>query len=88
MNNKKFNELVVGDNVFKKINETIETHCIKEIEKIDGVLVKFKFYGDRFLDFNPRQNNEFNSDFIIVYGDVKIATSMDRLLLECDDTNE
>ena len=34
MENKKFSDLVVGDKVYLKIDETIETYCIKEIENV------------------------------------------------------
>ena len=79
---KKISDLKVGDKIYLKIDDEIETYEIKEIEKIKDIYVKFKFYGDRYLDFSLEKIKELEKDFIICYGDVKISTSMDRLLLE------
>ena len=40
MENKRFCDLVVCDNVFSKINNEIETNKIKHIEKVKNILKK------------------------------------------------
>jgi len=88
MKNKRFCDLNIGDNIYLKIDKTIETYCIKDIENVKSVLktniIRFNFCCDRYLDFNLDKNKQFYSDLIIEYGDVKISTSIDRLLLESD----
>ena len=86
MENKRFCDLVVCDNVFSKINNEIETNKIKHIEKVKNILkkniIRFNFYSDCYLDFYLDENKYFESDFIVINENIFISTSLDRLLLE------
>ena len=66
---KRFCDLKVGDKVYLKIDDKIETYDIKDIEKVKSILktnrVRFNFYCDKYLDFNLDKNKEYESDFII-----------------------
>ena len=77
MENKRFCDLVVGDKLCFKINDEIETEIIRDFLKDDEYLhfrLESVFLTIKNLesDFETINENEF------------VSTSMDKLLLECE----
>ena len=93
MENKRFCDLVAGDKIYYYEDriEECKTLNIKEIRKIKKTLLIFCHYG-KFSTIKFLINN-IEDDFCILDLNCAriweaIATSMDKLLLECGDINE
>ena len=89
MENKRFCDLVVGDNLSTSHSGRIHDAYVSERKIID---IEKSFNNTKivteFVNYIIKDESIAKDFLILTDGLVKIATSMDKLLLECGDINE
>lgn len=89
MKNKRFCDLVVGDNIaIKFCDRYFEKEITNIIKGDNGISINTDWDCWFFsYDFKDISNGGFDESFKILCFGEAIATSMDKLLLECGDIN-